>query len=152
MAQCPACKTEEVYNSGFSIECVNTSCRFFSQTHRDACLGKPADFLTFNQVSRRVSASSPQEIDSVRLSCSTAPISVEVCYTGNGSAFSFARWQAEEDLELRVGGNAFWASIEVTENNAEHDVEIVFVSESGEILYEMSVSFSPKDKKFEVIA
>lgn len=151
MAQCPACKTEEVYNSGFTIECVNTSCQFFSQVHRDACLGKAADFLTFNRIGRRVTASPAAQIDAVRFSCPTSPIRVEVCYNGDASA-SFARWQAEESLELRVCGSVFSAEIEVAETNDEHDVDIVFVSESGESLYEMSVTFSPGAEKFEIIA
>lgn len=31
MANCPTCNTEDCYNSGFTIECINEECQYFSE-------------------------------------------------------------------------------------------------------------------------
>jgi len=35
MSKCPECGSEGVYNSGFTIECINKECRYFSQRQLD---------------------------------------------------------------------------------------------------------------------
>ena len=39
---CPSCGSSGVYNSGFTVECPNEACQFFSEKQRVAIHGEPA--------------------------------------------------------------------------------------------------------------
>lgn len=34
---CPYCNAPNCYNSGFTIECINEQCKFFSKKQKDFC-------------------------------------------------------------------------------------------------------------------
>jgi hypothetical protein len=151
MALCPSCKADKVYNSGFTIECVNPACRFFSQAHKDACLGQIPRGLKIQESPRKLSVGPTEMVETVRVSSATTPVAMEMCYTADdGQSFTLARWASDTLLECRVNGNAFSAELSVSDQSSEHLVKIEFMGASGTKLYTTSVSFSQKDKKFEV--
>jgi len=149
MAKCNSCGTPEVYNSGFSVECLNPACHFYSEKHRRACLGKSASFR-YTEKGRKVTIATPEYVDTLRISSKTTPVLCEMCYSANKGSFSLARWKGDGTLECRVNGNTFSAIVEAFNQKSLHQIVVELLSSDGTTLYYKEVDFDSTNLTFEV--
>lgn len=154
MSNCPACGTKDAYNSGFTVECTNSCCRFFSATHCQALTGATAaSGFEYTETSRLLKVSTPSKVEVLRISSLTTPVSCEMCYMLDSSSFSLARWVGDRSLECMVAGNSFNATIEAVDQSIAHKVSVELLNEKGVKLYAKTVDFGLyQHLKFEIMS
>ncbi len=154
MAQCPFCSAEEVYNSGFTIECVNAACLYFSQRHKDACLGKTVPGLRYVEElkARIIVIENPEIVEMITIKTTTNPLYVELCHSVEGESITLTRFEVPKGDRAfaTVSGKPFTATL-TSSNETTYQVQVELHGSSYELLYTTAILFDEENETFEFL-
>ena len=150
MSDCPYCGRANAYNSGFSVECTNPSCRSFSVAHQRQT-EKDGVTSAAPQQDRKLKVSL-ERLDKLRITPEAGhTIEVDLCYSDKLS-YHFARWNADTSCSHTIAGRPFFLTLSLADNSPPQIVELTLVGSAGDVIYNKTISFDSKNNKFEVTA
>lgn len=145
MANCPTCGTPDAYNSGFTLECVNPNCRYFSKTHQKAMGG--GDYV---ETATGVRVTQPESIEWLKLSSPTTSVYVELCLKREDKGISFLRLKSEagDAFMYPIIGRPFNASVLASDRRGPHTVQVTLVRPDDSLLYDRAVMLNKDTVEF----
>lgn len=145
MANCPTCGTPDVYNSGFTLECVNPNCRYFSKAHQKAMGG--GDYV---ETATGVRVTQPESIEWLKLSSPTTSVYVELCLKREDRGISFLRFKCEagDMLAYPIIGSPFNASVLASNQTGPHTIQVTLVRPDDSLLYDRAVTLDKDTMEF----